>query len=249
MSAEVIQFDPTVPQRASFLAPKGKKKYPVTHVFTPYSDETYLSLERMRNVRMKEAEGEIDEADAFFVADNSFAASCDFWQKNCTEVEGYNKSEDGPLSMTDVLAVKIPGNDKNYAVQSMLFFVDVVPNPIAEADEFYPLDEAGEDEVIQIRVFHQGQELTLAHTLRPASTLDYSRYREILAKNFMVRGTRLGRTEQKIPSKAKPLGDLYDSMIKDVEGYKDGKNSVILAHKVRVITEHLGSSSEAITGK
>ncbi len=245
MSADIL-FDPTIPQPVSFEVPKNGKKYPVTHIFKPLSDAAYISLEKSRDVRMKEAE-DADSADAFRVEDKSFAASVDFWNDQCEKVAGYAIPVSEAIPVTDDLRLKITGETKNFAVQNMLFFVDIVPNPLADADEPFPFETA-DDEVVKIRVFHQGKELELSHTLAPVDNTNASTYRTILSSNYMVRGNRLGKTEQKIPSKAKPLGDLYDKTVKSVEGYKDGLASVPLVHKVRVVQEVYGNSAQSISG-
>ncbi len=245
MSAEAPQtaqtlFDSNVSQMVRFTVERNNKRYPVGHQFKPLSDEEFLKLDTGRDVRMTAVEDEAASGSGLAMTTKGFEASVAYWNRNAVGCENYGSK--GPNDF-DKVSEKISPDDRVQAVDFLLA-AEIEPVPVASDDEACPL-EFDENSVVTLRALFNGEQLYLAHTLRPISNSLMSEYRHIMAHSFVVQGAKIGNSEQRIPSRAKRLGALYDKIVVSTSGY--ASDIVPLHHKVKVVLDQFAIGSEIIS--
>lgn len=238
---EKVIFDADAPEhRVPFSTEKKRRLYKVAHVFRSPTDEDLLEYERRRNVRMREAtKTELGEKGLAMQNDTESAAVW-LWNKLAIRLEGYKPVEDW--------REKVSNADKEYAITQGLLACDAISPDAELAEELLDFDdEDGEvSNIVELNCFFNGKELTTTHELREASAEDLSTYKALMKVSYTVRGAKLGKSDIRIPSKAKPLAKLYDGMLIEAIGYGDGR--VPLHHKLAVALEHLAKEQENLTG-
>ena len=207
--------------------------YPVAHIFSPNAlkDAAILEFERARDQRLTDAElTESDEKDATAITNQSYRAALEFSKKYCTGKEGY--------------AGKSSDKDDAFAVQNLLFGAEFKELPVATSDQ--PCPEEGDDTSTYIlRCISNGVVIDTKHTMKAATTEQISESQALLSRTLLVQGTQFGQRDQRIPSKMKRWGELYDLMKESSSGYA---RKTPLHHKALVAQRHLKSSHKAITG-
>jgi hypothetical protein len=112
-------------------------------------------------------------------------------------------------------------------------------------EELFYADDLEETVTIQLRCLFNNKQIDTSHIMQQPSASQLNEYRSLMKQSYLVRGSRFQQVEQKIPSKAKKLGQLYDALMVETEGYI---GRVPLHHKIAVVLEHLKTEAE-ITGK
>lgn len=166
------------------------------------------------------------------------------WNHLCIEIESYRLKDGGDVKAIDWQSLVNPA-DKAFAIDNALLGVAIVPLPEAEAEDAYALDDADDSSTIQLRASFSGRELITTHVLRSATPAEISRYRGLMSRALLVRGTRSGKTDRRIPSRAIELARLYDEMKISASGYV---GRVPIHHKTAVILRHPGAQQEIIAG-
>ena len=182
-----------------------KKLFPVEHTFRSPTDSELFEYERRRNVRMREASRE--ELGERGVAMNSDAteAAVWLWDKLIISVSGYKDSPDWKT--------KTPKTHKEYSITKGLLMCEVYKPVVsdAETDEFFDFDiESSEGADINLKCYFGRNELETSHVLQYPTAKQINKYNSLMQTSYQVRGSRLGSSDIRIPSKAKKLGSLYD---------------------------------------
>ena len=224
-------YDADTEQRLAFQTERRGKLYNVVHVFGAVRDEAVIAYERGRDQRISDAEsGESNEQDAMAVTSKSFQAAVAYWNTTATRAEGY--------------AGSVSDKDKAFAIQNLLFAVEFDTLPLAPGDELCP-DEDEESSTHMLRCLFDGRLVTTEHTLRPGKPEEVAEFQSMTSRALLVRGTQFGQTDQRIPSKAKRLGELYDTVKVSCEGYA---GRVPLHHKMAVVLRHFRAQQRATEG-
>lgn len=225
-----VIYDADAPQRVTFRTERHGRLYLVTHIFGPLKDDAILDYERQRSQKLSDASAdESDDNDATAVTSSGFQAAVNYWHKTQATAEGY--------------AGKINDRDKAYAV-GQLFGVEFQPLPMAQADELCP-DDDDENSVYVMRSLFDGRECYTQATLRPATSEEIQEFEALMARALLVQGTRFGQRDQRVPAKSKRLGEMFDAMKVDAQGYA---RRVPLHHKAAFALRHLRSEQELIVG-
>jgi hypothetical protein len=237
---QVVLFDSDAPEhRVPFATEKKGKLYKVAHIFRSPSDDELLEYERRRNVRMREAsKTELGEK-GLAMENDSESAAVWLWNKLAIRLEGYVQVENWREKVSDA--------DKEYAItQGLLTCEAISPDPeLADDPLDFDDDDAPVTNTVELKCFYNGHPLTLTHILREASAADISTYKALMKVSYTVRGSKLGKSDIRIPSKAKPLAKLYDGMVIETTGYT---GRVPLHHKMAVVLEHLAKEQENLAG-
>ena len=233
MSEEKAQaiYDADADQRMPFQTERKGKLYNVAHIFGPIKDENVIEFERGRNQRITDAEvTESDDSDAMAVSSTSFQSAVNYWDTTGTRAEGYSSE----------VSIK----DKAYAVQNLLFAVEFDKLPLASSDELCPPDD-DDNSSYRLRSLFDGKLVVTEHTLRAGSPDELAEFQSLMGRALLVRGTQFGQTDQRIPSRARGLGILYDKVKIEVKGYA---KRVPLHHKMAVALHHFRAQQRALTG-
>jgi hypothetical protein len=226
------KYDADAEQRAPFQTERKGKLYSVVHVFGPITDEAVIQYERGRDQRISDAEtGESNEQDAMAVTSRSFQAAIAYWDSTGTRAEGY--------------AGEVSAKDKAFAVQNILFAVEFDALSLAAADELCPDDEDDDTSTYKLRCMFDGRLLTTEHTLRAGTADEVAEFQSMMSRALLVRGTHFGQTDQRIPSKARRLGVLYDKVKVTSAGYA---GRVPIHHKMAVVLRHFRAQQKATAG-
>lgn len=240
-SKQPIVFDAdAAEQRVPLSLERKGKIYKVAHIFRPPTDDDLVEYERRRNVRMREAnKAELGERGMAMQSDSEKAAIW-LWDRLAVRLEGYVNA--------DNWREKVSPQDKEYAVTQGLLACEAY-SPEAEsagAEDLLDFDDDGElIATVELSCFAGEDQLTTLHTLRAPSAADLKQYKDLMRTSYTVRGRRLNKADIRVPSKAKPLANLYDRLVERVEGYA---GRVPLHHKMAVILEHLGQEQETLAG-
>jgi hypothetical protein len=231
-AGQVSLYDADAEQRVEFHTERRGKLYPVAHIFRAgaLKDESILEFERSRDQRLTDADlNEVDDRDAMAVTGDTFNASLRFYEKHCDRTEGY--------------AGKVSDKDKVFAVDQ-LFATGFDELPLAMGDELCP-EEDEDTSTYRMKAASNSKIVTTVHELRAASKDEISESRSLMSRILLVQGTKFNQRDQRIPSKAKRWGELYDLMKVNADGYS---GRVPLHHKFSVAIRHLKSEQKAITG-
>jgi hypothetical protein len=225
-------YDANAEQTVSFHTERRGVMYPVKHVFSAdaLKDPAFLELERAKDQRLSDADvSEVDDRDAMAVTGDAFKAQLAFSMKYCVRTEGYAKAPSD--------------KDRVYAVEQ-LFATGFDELPLAMGDELCP-EEDDDTSTYYMNAASNGKVIRTTHEMRAASKDELAESRSLMSRVLIVKGTKFGTNDQRIPSKAKRWGELYDLMKVHVAGYAD---RVPLHHKVSVAIRHLKSEQKTITG-
>jgi hypothetical protein len=225
-----ILYDADAPQRVRFQTERAARFYNVVHIFGPILDDNVLEYERSKNQRIGEADAnQSDDEDATLIRSNTFNAALIYWNKSGTKTEGY--------------AGKVSDRDKAFAV-GLLFGVEFESLRTAESDQLCP--EEGEDESTYImRCLFDGDEVYTQAVMRSATANQIEQFESLMEQTLLVRGTRYGQRDQRIPARAKRLAEMFDQMVVSTKGYE---GRLPLHHKVAFALRHLRAEQKAITG-
>src|SRR5882724_1882221 len=229
---EAVMYDADAEQRVEFHTERRGTLYPVAHIFRAgaLKDDAILEYERAKDQRLTDAEiSEADDRDAMAIVGQSFQAALLYYEKNCERTEGY--------------AGKVSDKDKVFAV-NQLFGTGFDELPLAMGDQLCP-EEDDDSSTYRLKCAANGKVVTTTHELRAASKDEISESQALMSRILLVQGTKFGQRDQRIPSKAKRWGELYDLMKVTVTGYTE---KVPLHHKMSVAQRHLKSEQKAITG-
>jgi len=235
-----VLFDADATQRLPLKVERRGKLYKVAHHIAPVKDEDIIEFERSRDVRLSDADSnETNEADAMAISSKSYEPAIALWDKRSTAVENYAlKNPDGDWK------AEIASGDKEFAVNSMLLAHQFKSLPVAAADEACPADDDDTSTyILQVR-FNDGVVET-RHVLRRATPEEMAEFKGLMSRVYMVQGTQFGETDQRIPSRAKGLGELYRKAKQDVSGYV---GRVPLHHQMAVALRHFRAQHKADTG-
>lgn len=224
-------YDADAVQRMSFQTERRSVMYTVVHVFGPILDDAVLEYERRRDQRIgKPDKDQVDDPNAVSISDSSYAAAVHYWDTQGTSAEGY--------------AGRVADADKAFAVQSMLFAVEFEPLPEAEEGKLCPEDDE-DGATYRLRCLFNGASIVTEHTLRPATKDEMGRFQQLMRSTLVVRGTRFGKSDQRIPSRARSLAALYDELKQSTSGYQ---GRVPLHHKMAVALKHFNTEKELLSG-
>jgi hypothetical protein len=81
--------------------------------------------------------------------------------------------------------------------------------------------------------------------MRAGTPEEVAEFQSLMSRALIVRGTQFGQTDQRIPSKAKALGALYDRVKLGTAGYA---GRVPLHHKMAVVLRHFRAQQKATAG-
>ena len=235
-----VLYDADAEQRISFQFEKRGRLYTVAHVFAALSDEDTIEYERGRNLRLTEADlSESDDRDAMAIQGDTFGPAVSLWDQKIVKVENY------ACAMSPEWKRLVPIRHRAFAVQSALIATEILPLPIVGDSEAFPDGEEDNTSTIRLRVLFSDTQLITEHVLRLPSAEDMTTYRALMSRALMVKGTRLGKQEQRIPSRARRLGQLYDQVKVSATGYV---GRIPLHHKVAVVVNHFKGEEEALGG-
>lgn len=231
---KIVLYDADAEQRVLFHTEKKGRTYKAVHIFKAgaVKDEAVLEYERSKDQRMSDVDiTESNEKDAIAITSQGFKAALEFWEKYCDRVEGYANPD------------RVSTKDKAFAV-GVLFGTEFKELPVAMDDELIP-DDDDENSTYRMNCVDDGQVIATVHELRPATTDEISESQALQSRSLIVQGTKFGQRDQRIPSRAKRWGELYDLMKISASGYV---RKVPLHHKMVVVQRHLKSEQQAITG-
>jgi hypothetical protein len=229
----VVLYDADAEQRMPFHTERRGVMYPVAVVFRDgaLKDDPILDYERAKDQRITDAAlNESDEKDASAVSSQAYRAALQFAEKQVAGSEGY--------------ANKPSERDLAYAVQNLLFGVEFEELPIATSDQPCP-DDDDDSSTYRMRCISNGVIITTVHKVKAATKDQISESQALQSRILLVQGTNFGKRDQRIPSKAKRWGELYDLMKIEATGYA---GRVPLHHKMAVAMRHLKNEQQAITG-
>lgn len=217
-------------QRVLFQTERQGRMYNVVHIFGPLVDEKLLDYERSKNQRLSEAGAtESDDEDATAVTSTGFSAAVNYWNNNQTSAEGY--------------AGKVSIRDKAFAV-GLLFGLEFESLRVATAEELCPEEGDGESTYVA-RCLFDGYEVYISATMKAATPNQIEQFESLQSRTLLVKGTRYGQRDQRIPAKAKQLAEIFDQMVIKTEGYG---GRVPLHHKAAFALRHLRAEQKAVTG-
>ncbi|HEX8500803.1 MAG TPA: hypothetical protein VF659_09440 [Pyrinomonadaceae bacterium] len=228
-----VVFDADAEQRYEFQTRRGNLFYPVAHIFGGVNDELLIEMDRARDVRLTDADAtETDDDDARAINSSSAVViAVDYWNSSGARGENY--------------AGKVADKDKSYAVHNLLLAVEVIAPKTSTASGPCPDDD--EPLTYNLRCLFGGQECVTTHVIRDNPD-DFEAYQQIMSRALLVRGTRFGETDQRIPSRMNRLAALYDLIHVSHENYagripKHHKMAVVQFHFRQLQKQHAGNST------
>jgi hypothetical protein len=240
MSEERVAYDADKEQRIEGSIVRGEKRYKVTHVLGPVTDEAIEAFDRARDQRIRNLKGQSE------VETSAFIAAVQLWDRLAVAVEGIGQPGEPPPADWKQ---KIAAVDKAAAINDGLLLVAVFDEEVqdAEDDDLLGWDEAGSSpgvQTVKLRCLAGNVEIVTSHQLAPANAQNYAAYNRIMSRASLAQGRRLGQAETRIPAKAKALGALYDELHVGDLGYA---GRIPLHHKVAVVTHYLSNEQEIVT--
>jgi hypothetical protein len=236
----LLVYDCDAPQRVSFDTERRGKTFKVIHVIDGISDEDIIEFERGLDVRLSDADSQdTNDASALAMSSKTLEPALKLWDKRATGVEKYAlRNVEGDWKQ------EIAPRDKAFAVTGVLLALQFKSLPVASDDEACPPDD-DDTSTYYARAIFNGQIVELRHVLRRATPEQMSEFQGVMNRVYMVEGTRFGETDQRIPSRSKALGVLYDKLKVEVSGYA---GRVRLDHKRAVVMRHMRAQHKADTG-
>lgn len=236
-----LTFDAEANYRAPFSTEKKGKLFDVAHIFRSYpTDKELLEYERRRNVRMREvSKAEMGEK-AIAMKTDSEAASVWLWLTTADRPEGYKQADDWRERISD--------EDKIYAIDHCLLACQASSiDPVhADEGELADFEDDGETTVnrVELTFLVNGNQVTFFHDLKPAAAGVMKAFRDLMKESYTVKGTKLGKSDIRIPAKAKEIGEIYYQL--KVEHDPRYLNRIPLNHRVAVVVEHLNKERETL---
>lgn len=228
-----ILYDADGEHRLTFQTERKGVMYPVAIVLgeTALKEESILDFERDKDQRISDATAtESNEKDAAAVSSQAYQAAVKFGRKHLKAHEGY--------------ANKPSERDLAFAVQTLLFGVEFEELPVATSDQPCP-DEDDDTSTYRLKCFSNGKILITEHVVKAATKDQIAEVQALQSRVLLVQGANFGKRDQRIPSKAKRWGEIYDSIKVEAKGYS---GRVPLHHKKAIAERHLKNEQEAITG-
>lgn len=207
-----ILFEADTEQRVELTILYRGTERTVAHCFAPLSDDLFFQYEQRKKTRV-----EISGQDVLVVRndDQELAAAEWLWNELALGRVGYVPRDDW-RERTNVL-------DKAQAISEGLLAVYAVRHetpPIADIAEELVDDDLGTE--IELDCLFNSTALTTRHTFRAPTAANVKEYDRLMriADNVIARSGRRPQAAQVvIPSKARELGQLYDSLILEADGY------------------------------
>jgi hypothetical protein len=226
----LVLYDADAQQRVPFKVERRGKLYKVVHIVDSIKDGDIIEFERSKSVRLSDADStETDDADATAISSQLFEPAITLWDQRSLAVENYAlKNPEGDWRD------EIAQGDKAYAINGVLLAYQFVSLPVASGEEACPTDDDDTSTYI-IRAIFNGQEVELRHVLRRAKPQEMSDFQGLMSRVHLVQGTRFGETDQRIPSRAKRLGELYRQVKLETHGYV---GRVPLHHQMAIALRH-----------
>ena len=232
-----LLYDCDAQQRIPFDTERRGRMFKVVHVIDAVKDEDIIEFERGLDVRLSDADSQdTDDPNALAMSSKTLEPALKLWDKRAVGVEKYAlKNPDGEWK--DEIAAR----DKAFAVTGVLLALQFKALPVAADDEACPADDDDTSTYIARAIFN-GQIVELRHVLRRATPEQVSEFQGVMNRVYMVEGTRFGETDQRIPSRSKALGALYDKLKVETSGYA---GRVRLDHKRAVVMRHMRAQHKA----
>lgn len=237
-----LLFNADAPQRIPLELEKGGKTYKVAHLIGAVSDEDYLRYDRERKVNVSDTR-HADEA-AVEIKDDSFTAAVGLWNRNVNSIEGYGLKGGGTLDGYDWKS-KVKDDEKAFAVLRAMLAVEASPLQSANEDEFYPLDDDEDTATVRLECLFEGRKVIVEHLLKSPNAEQLAKYRSIVSRRLIVKGTRFGKQDERVPSRVPSLSALYDELKVSASGYE---GRVPNYHKVAVVLHCFSAEQEAVAG-
>lgn len=231
---EEIFYNADVSQIAQFLRQQRGRSIKLIHHINAVSDDLFIETDKQRKLKLKEADlEEIDDASASKVEQKSDQAAIECWLKICPRVENY-ALRNGEVNESNFRQV-VPDDDKIYVVNSIVFAAEIVPLPRGDNSDLFYVDDVENVIEYHLRCYFNGYQLLTKHFMRPVTAGQSSDFRGLMQQAYLVQGTKLGEMDQRIPSRVRKLGRLYDDSVESTEGYV---GRVPLWHKKVVAEAH-----------
>jgi hypothetical protein len=202
---------------------EGGRPVSVTHFFRPLTIGDWLEYERALDTRIVESDDQSE------MRTQAVIAAERLWDAAALRVNGYgapaSSAVQGELCerFPADWKQKVPLQHKAAAVRGLQQAATSEPDePVAGAAyEFDPDYVRIEIEAAQSGETHSG----LVHCLRRPAPEDLKRFSQITSAAIWLRGAKQPTTL--LPSRLKPLCDLYDRLIQSIEGYSgiDGSDA------------------------
>jgi hypothetical protein len=230
-----ILFDADAPQRIPFNVEHEGELYEIAFNASPLTDELTRQYESRRNVRQAGAEAD-DGLEGIVTKSDSDAAGAWLFDVLMSAVEGVEESGEDWKSQFDVL-------EKAGFIEQSLFAVEVVAPPKTSTGKPLPRVRRGGEGAVRLRAIFSGRIVETVHRLRDADADLMREYASIMGRGVLVQGSKLGRREIYVPSRAGRLGEIYDGLKVSATGYA---GRVPLHHKMAVVVHHLSRQQEAV---
>lgn len=236
----IVRYDADASQRLPLKVERRGKLYSVAHIIEPIQDGHIIELERSKDMRLSEADSnETNDSDATAVSGKMFEPAVELWDKVSTGVEKYAlKHPDGEWKK------EIAAGDKSFAILGVALSYQFVSLPVATADEECPPDDDDTSTYI-MRAMFDGQVVELRHAMRRATPAEMSDFEALMSRTLLVNGTQFGETDQRIPSRARRLGELYRQAKVEAIGYA---GRVPLHHQMAVALRHFRAQRKIDAG-
>ena len=202
---------------------EGGRPVSVTHFFRPLALADWLEYERALDTRIVESEDQSE------MRTQAVIAAERLWDAAALRVSGYgapaSSAVQGELCQRFPAdwKQKVPLQHKAAAVRGLQQAV-VSEGPEGLLDLIYEFDP---DQVALVIEAAQNGEIhaELIHHLRRPAPEDLKRFSQITSAAIWLRGAKQPTTL--LPSRLKPLCDLYDRLIQSIEGYSgiDGSDA------------------------
>lgn len=238
-----VLYDADGAQRIPLLVEHNGEMFEVGFTLDAQTDQAIIDYDRLCDRRLFQAnKQETGERNAIASSDHTFEAAVWLFNDRALTAEGFDTDDSGELPQNWKEA--IADADKAAVIDDAYLATAVVPAPIATPGKRLPLNyrQQAAHSTIFVRALYEGNELTLAHTLKPATADQVARYKSIQKERILVQGTHLNKGETRIPPKARKYGELYNDVIDRTSGYK---GRVPLHHKMIVVIEYFSKEVEA----
>jgi hypothetical protein len=237
---ETTLFDASVGNTIEFTVARRGQRFTVKHHFKAYDDEEFIQYEIACARKLTEADAEETAvARSFRLTSEALRAGKQFWERLIIEIIGYVASPDWRA-----LTLLRFTQDCLFALDNY-FGVQIVPLPAAPTHEALSYVAEDEAEHHLLAPFY-GQTVVTKHFLRQPSAEDFERYENLRGASVAIGGTRYGREERLIPSRARAKGKLYGELLIRTEGYQ---GLPPLHHQVAIIDAHFAPQQELILGE
>lgn len=230
-------------QRIPMRIEDGEFVYEVAYIMGPQKDDSLAEYDRRCDRRFASADAkEAGERNALESTDDSFGAALWLFNDRLVDVEGFGESdEQKPENWRELIGTDL---DKAAVIDNAYLAADIAAARLKEGKRHGWGAARQEASVTRVRALFEGYELTLAHERSRPPTADHlAEFKSIMKHRFLVEGSRRGKTDTRIPPKARRLGALYDKLGYSTTGYE---GRVPLHHKMLVVIHDLTKESESV---